>query len=67
MNYKLAIAVNGTPVISSMGVTADGVDRSFVSSVWYAALQQSDTVKMMVKNISGSDDLQIVDAQLSIG
>ena len=67
MVYKICIAVNGTPVISSTSVSADGVDRSYVSVVWYEALQQNDTVKMMVKNVSGSDDLQIVDAQLSIG
>jgi hypothetical protein len=67
MAYKIGIALNGTPVIASTSVGVDFVQRSFVSTVYYIALQQSDIVTMVVKNIGGDHDLIITDLQLSIG
>jgi hypothetical protein len=67
MAYKIGIAINGTPVIASTSVGVDDVQRSFVSTVYYIALQQSDIVTMVVKNIGGDHDLIITDLQLSIG
>jgi hypothetical protein len=67
MAYKIGIAVNGTPVIASLSVGVDDAQRSFVSTVYYVALQQSDVVTGIIKNISGDHDLIITDAQLSIG
>ena len=67
MTYKLTIAINGAPVSASMSVGVTDVERSFVSTVWYVALQQNDTIKMMIKNISGDHDLICTDGQLSVG
>jgi hypothetical protein len=67
MTYKVGIAINGTPVIASASVGVIDTQRSFVSTVFYVALQQNDVVTMVVENISGDHDLIITDAQLSIG
>jgi hypothetical protein len=69
MAYKIALAINGAPtgVIASTSVGVVDTQRSFVSTVFYVALQQNDVVTMVVKNISGDHDLIITDAQLSIG
>jgi hypothetical protein len=67
MVFKAGIAINGTPVIASTSVDIDAVSRSFVSTVYYLALQQSDVVTGVIKNIGGSDDIILTDVQLSIG
>ena len=67
MDYKIGIAINGTPVNASMSVGAIDTTTSFVSTVWYVALQQNDVITMMIKNIGGSDDLILTNGQLSIG
>jgi hypothetical protein len=67
MTYKVGIAINGTPVVASASVGVIDTQRSFVSTVFYVALQQNDVVTMVVENISGDHDLILTDAQLSIG
>ena len=67
MEFKVGIAINGTPVIASTSVGVDALKRSFVSTVYYVALQQNDIVTMVIKNISGNDDIILSDLQLSIG
>ena len=67
MDYKIGIAVNGTPVLGSMAVGVIDTENSYVSTVWYQTLQQNDVITMIVKNIGGDHDLILTDGQLSIG
>ena len=64
--YGIGIFVNGVEVGTGMSVSSSSVDSGFVSTTVPHALQTGDIIDMRVQNVSDTEDLIVVDAQLVI-